>query len=49
MGGFIMKKVFAFLLVVTIVASFSTQNKAMANQHDKLPEIMRTFTISATK
>lgn len=49
MGGFVMKKVFALLFVLVMVVSFSTQDKAWANKHDQLPEIMRTFSIYATK
>ena len=44
-----MKKVFAFLLVLAVVVSFSTQDKAMANKHDRLPEIMKTFSVSVAK
>ena len=44
-----MKKVFAFLLVLAIVSSISTQDKAMANKHDRLPEIMKTFTAYAAR
>lgn len=49
MGGHMMKKVFAFLLVLAVVVSFSTQDKAMANKHDELPKIMKTFSVFATK
>lgn len=49
MGGYVMKKIFALFFVLAIIVSFSTQYEASAARTDDLPEIMRTFTISATK
>ncbi|WOV88173.1 hypothetical protein QWT69_03340 [Sporosarcina oncorhynchi] len=44
-----MKKMFAFLMVLAIVVSFSTHQVSAANSKDALPEIMRTFTAFATR